>query len=1032
MSMITIRNLQFQYDAAPEINALYGIDLEIRKGECIVLTGESGCGKTTLTRCLNGLIPNFFEGTLTGEILYEGVPVNKLEQYELSRKIGTVFQDSRSQFFAVNTTDEVAFGCENLAFPTERINQNVDAAFSRMNIDVLRDRSLFGLSSGEKQRLAVASIYAMDTDVIVLDEPTANLDGETIQNLRELLFTLKAEGKTLIISEHRLSWLGGIADRYVYMRKGRIEKIWGAAEAACLSPDVLREYGLRSIQNVLFPTRKTPARSDANELTCQNLCIYYGKQEIIHDLNFHFTWGEEGRIIGIVGANGSGKTTFSKVLCGLMAPRTGKIHLNGKKMTHRELLKKTYFVMQDADYQLFTESVTHEMELAARKNKQKNVRSSKEETTNILDRFGLAEYSERHPLSLSGGQKQRVTIAASIAAKSDILVLDEPTSGLDGRNMLRLKNILRELKKQGMLIFIVTHDAEFLEGLTDELLTISNKEENMDKREKQQSPLRGILQFASQRKGLLRISVILSVLSSAFGMVPYAAVAVLLGKALDNALTIEWAVSLTLVALAGYFLKHFLYSKSTLCSHKAAYEIIQNIRCAIMRKMSKMSMGTIQEKSSGEFKQLVIDDSGSFVPTSVTAGEFTIFAKTGPAVIKKAGVVVEHTDFVGKYPLTPGRTLSALELSLIPKLPEWYIIPPEVVDICKHAQKTTGRPMQMRNFLLRGPAGTGKTMGAKAIAAGLGLPYMKYTCSANTEIFDFTGMIFPETDAVSTGSPELDREREILKSMGGISYANVAKLMRFPDLDDMDYDPAGVYQALTGVENLAATVQDCMSVVLEKVTEKVQALSKRAETCQSSGQNYTYVETDFVKALKHGYLVEVQEPSTIIQPGVLVGLNSLLEQEGSITLPTGEIIRRHPDTVVIVTTNVSYEGCRQMNQSVVDRMSLVKDIELPEPEVMVQRAMAVTGCADEYLVSQMVQVVNDMADYCRKNSITDGACGMRSLIDWVISAEISGDPYLSAKYTVISKATADEEDREALITTILDPMFAPKRKRTSA
>lgn len=465
-------------------------------------------------------------------------------------------------------------------------------------------------------------------------------------------------------------------------------------------------------------------------------------------------------------------------------------------------------------------------------------------------------------------------------------------------------------------------------------------------------------------------------------------------------------------------------SMAILCDN--AYRRIKDDTCPAHINIAVDKSGNLMRVSQGQL------DSGSFVPTSVTAGEFTIFAKTGPAVIKKAGVVVEHTDFVGKYPLTPGRTLSALEQSLIPKLPEWYIIPPEVVDICKHAQKTTGRPMQMRNFLLRGPAGTGKTMGAKAIAAGLGLPYMKYTCSANTEIFDFTGMIFPETDAVSTGSPELDREREILKSMGGISYANVAKLMLLPDLDDMDYDPAGVYQALTGVENLAATVQDCMCVVLEKVTEKVQALSKRAENRQSSGQNYTYVETDFVKALKHGYLVEVQEPSTIIQPGVLVGLNSLLEQEGSITLPTGEIIRRHPDTVVIVTTNVSYEGCRQMNQSVVDRMSLVKDIDLPEPEVMVQRAMAVTGCADEYLVSQMVQVVNDMVDYCRKNSITDGACGMRSLIDWVISAEISGDPYLSAKYTVISKATADEEDREALITTILDPMFAPKRKRTSA
>lgn len=477
--------------------------------------------------------------------------------------------------------------------------------------------------------------------------------------------------------------------------------------------------------------------------------------------------------------------------------------------------------------------------------------------------------------------------------------------------------------------------------------------------------------------------------------------------------------------IAGYpDMAKAIESMAILCDN--AYRRIKDDTCPAHINITVDKSGNLMRVSQGQL------DSGSFVPTSVTAGEFTIFAKTGPAVIKKAGVVVEHTDFVGKYPLTPGRTLSALELSLIPKLPEWYIIPPEVVDICKHAQKTTGRPMQMRNFLLRGPAGTGKTMGAKAIAAGLGLPYMKYTCSANTEIFDFTGMIFPETDAVSTGSPELDREREILKSMGGISYANVAKLMLLPDLDDMDYDPAGVYQALTGVENLAATVQDCMSVVLEKVTEKVQALSKRAENRQSSGQNYTYVETDFVKALKHGYLVEVQEPSTIIQPGVLVGLNSLLEQEGSITLPTGEIIRRHPDTVVIVTTNVSYEGCRQMNQSVVDRMSLVKDIDLPEPEVMVQRAMAVTGCADEYLVSQMVQVVNDMADYCRKNSITDGACGMRSLIDWVISAEISGDPYLSAKYTVISKATADEEDREALITTILDPMFAPKRKRTSA
>ena len=456
-----------------------------------------------------------------------------------------------------------------------------------------------------------------------------------------------------------------------------------------------------------------------------------------------------------------------------------------------------------------------------------------------------------------------------------------------------------------------------------------------------------------------------------------------------------------------------------------AYRRIKDSGCAAHVKANVDKSGNLMRVSQAQL------DSGAFTPTSVIAGEFTIFAKTGPATIKKASAVVEHEDFVGKYELHT-RRLNPQEMSLIPKLPEWYIIPQEVVDICKHAQATTGKPMQMRNFLLRGPAGTGKTMGAKAIAAGLHLPYMKYTCSAGTEIFDFIGMIFPDSDSASTGDAQLDQERELLKSMGGINYANVSKLMNLPDLDDMDYDPAGVYQALTGMEKADATSQECMGIVLDKVTEKVRALSKRDEASQSNGQTYTYVETDFIKALKNGYVIEIQEPSTIVQPGVLVGLNSLLEQSGSITLPTGEIIERHPDAVVVVTTNISYEGCRGMNQSVLDRMSLVRDVELPMPEVMVQRAMSVTGETDELLVSQMVQVVNDMAEYCRKNSITDGSYGMRSLIDWIISTQITGDVYQSALYTVIGKATADEVDREALKSTVLEPMFAPKRRKATA
>jgi len=452
-----------------------------------------------------------------------------------------------------------------------------------------------------------------------------------------------------------------------------------------------------------------------------------------------------------------------------------------------------------------------------------------------------------------------------------------------------------------------------------------------------------------------------------------------------------------------------------------AYRRVKDETCPTHIKASVDKSGNLMRVTQAHL------DSGAFTPKTVTAGEFTIFASTGPATIKKASTVVEHCDFVDRYELH-ARSFNMQEQSLIPTLPEWYIIPPEVVDVCKHAQATTEMAAPMRNFLLRGPAGTGKTMGAKAIAAGLHLPYMKYTCSANTEIFDFVGMIFPDSEGGSTGDADLDREKAELESMGGITYENVSKIMGLPGLDDMDYDPAGVYQTLTGMEKANATAQDCMGIIMEKVTAKVQALSKRSDNSQSHGQTYRYVETDFIKALKNGYVIEIQEPSTIVQPGVLVGLNSLLEQSGSITLPTGEVIRRHQDAVVVVTTNTSYEGCRGMNQSVLDRMSLVRDVEIPTPEVMVQRAMSVTGETDEYKVGQMVQVVNDLAEYCRKNSISDGSYGMRSLIDWIVSSQITGNVYQSALYTIISKATADEQDREALISTILEPIFAPKRK----
>jgi len=337
---------------------------------------------------------------------------------------------------------------------------------------------------------------------------------------------------------------------------------------------------------------------------------------------------------------------------------------------------------------------------------------------------------------------------------------------------------------------------------------------------------------------------------------------------------------------------------AVLCDN--AYRRVSDESCAAHVKIKIETSGNIMRVSETQL------DSGTFEPKTLLAGEFIIFAQNAAAPVLKPDAAVDPNDFVGKYILDPVRVLTQRELSLVPVLEPWYILPQQVISICRHALSTTGKTTRMRNFLLRGPAGTGKTAGAMAIAAGMRLPYVKYTCSANSEVWDFIGQVFPETGMQSTGDAELDRERETLAAMGGMTYENVAKLMGLPGLDDMDYDPAGVYQSFTGREKPGATSQDCMALVMTRVTDKVRSLCSVKSDSEDSGQKYTYVETDFIRALKYGWLVEIQEPATIMQPGVLVGLNSLLEQSGSITLPTGEIINRHPGTVIIVTTNIEY------------------------------------------------------------------------------------------------------------------------------
>ena len=386
-------------------------------------------------------------------------------------------------------------------------------------------------------------------------------------------------------------------------------------------------------------------------------------------------------------------------------------------------------------------------------------------------------------------------------------------------------------------------------------------------------------------------------------------------------------------------------------------------------------------------------DKGSYAPTGATYGEFKIL-KVGVSNVVSTPIV-SHRDFVGKYALSQ-RQLTAREDAMVPKLPDWYVIPKEVVRVCEHAKLTSQSSQPMRNFLFRGPAGTGKTMGAQAVAAGMHLPYTLMTCSANTEISDLVGQFIPDT---STAVEQAENDGAL------------------PTIADIIMHPPSVYEELTGVYDDAKTEDD----VLAKLVEI--AVGRLAQKEEKHGQRIRYVDTPLLEAIRYGYVAELQEPSCIANPGVLVGLNALLDNCQAITLPTGERVQRHPDTVIIVTTNSDYEGCRPMNQSIISRMDLIYDIESPDLATMVKRVMNVTGYTDEQEATKMAIVVQDIATRCRQTMITDGSCGMRELKAWVLSTMITKDPYESALSTVIASASADPENRADLITTCLEKQY---------
>lgn len=490
VSAIELDHVGFSYDGGDGAGALRDVCLSVPAGQCVVLTGPSGCGKTTVTRLVNGLIPAAYAGDLTGEVRVAGRAMSDWDMHELCRAVGSVFQNPRSQFFNLDTTSEVAFGCENVGLTREEIHARVDEAFSALGIDHLRDRDIFSLSGGQRQMVALASAYALGPDVFVLDEPTASLDVESMFLLAGVVRRLKEAGKTVVVAEHRLWWIVDVADRVVVMDRGAIAFDGPARDFAAVPSERRRAWGLRawSTEELLGLDGNASDRGDGAAqpgdgvlrgltgarpqsggerfLVVEGLRARHGSgKDVLCGLDVALPCGV---ITALVGRNGAGKTTLARCLAGLHREAAGRIAFSGEVSARRARPRFAYLVMQETGYQLFSDHVRGELE-DVREDAQGGGGASAEE---LLERFDLRSVADRHPLSLSGGQRQRLALAAGVVRGAPYLILDEPTSGLDRANMDRVADALREVSRRGVGVAVITHDLELVRSACDAVVAV--------------------------------------------------------------------------------------------------------------------------------------------------------------------------------------------------------------------------------------------------------------------------------------------------------------------------------------------------------------------------------------------------------------------------------------------------------------------------------------------------------------------------------------------------------------------------------
>lgn len=460
--MIEIRELSFKYKGGANYS-LKDINLKINKGECILLCGKSGCGKSTLLKLINGIIPEFYDGDICGSVRVNGINTFTTEIHELSKFVGSVFQNPKTQFYTTNTTDEIAFGLENYGIDTEAINKRIIEVEKDLRLERLMNKNIFNLSGGEKQKIAIASTYALSPEIFVLDEPSSSLDIKSMKELSQTIENLKAMGKTIIIAEHRLWYLKDIVDRAIYMEDGKIIREYNMEEIEKLSEDERLKTGLRhSSYKDINLVNNEESFNEESSLEIRNLIFKRNARTILSIDNLKFSYGN---IIGIVGENGIGKSTFAKIVCGLYKTNDEEILKDNRRFNRRNRIKESLLVMQEVNYQLFTDTVFDEILLTS-KIRDKNI------VNTYLKDMELENIIDRNPHTLSGGQKQRVIILSALLSGKKILFFDEPTSGLDYRNMKIVAKNIKKVKKKDRLILIISHDIEFLESVCDESINL--------------------------------------------------------------------------------------------------------------------------------------------------------------------------------------------------------------------------------------------------------------------------------------------------------------------------------------------------------------------------------------------------------------------------------------------------------------------------------------------------------------------------------------------------------------------------------